>query len=159
MTNSHWLDNLTSCRTLYEWAPYDSKRSIYFDVMYCVWTLNINYLTFFPGAAVASVCAGLLPAQLYGWSGWLASFFHICQGSCQTCKSTIIGSCTLFVVLTISMHFKWMRGGWENIENILRLRDLMVHCSSERTQAAVMPTVMHFKKRHFWQLRRLATLT
>ena len=73
--------------------------------------------------------------------------------------TTIIGICTLFVV----DQFQWIAEGWENIELCIIFLDsglnLMVHCSSERTQDAVMPTAMHFKKRHFWQLRRLATLT
>ena len=40
--------------------------------------------TLFPGAAEASLCAGLLHAQRNGWSGWLASSFRIFPGSCQT---------------------------------------------------------------------------
>ena len=72
--------------------------------------------------------------------------------------SRVLAKPTKILVIAESMLYK---GNIEFLSHILGslFWDLMVHCSSERTQAAVMPTAMHFKNRHFWQLRRLATLT
>ena len=75
---------------------------------------------------------------------WYVFSFHTFQGSSQTYKDQLIN---LFLKNS-SMH-----------QLLSQLQNLIVHCSSDKTQAEVMPTERHFKNRHFWQLRRLSKLT
>ena len=108
---------------------------------------------------------------------WKASnlFSWCCWGICLCCSSSCSAEWLVWLARLFLPHFPgflpnlqkfWLgkvkvKGNIEFLSHILGslFWDLMVHCSSERTQAAVMPTAMHFKNRHFWQLRRLATLT
>ena len=70
--------------------------------------IHVVCRTFFPGAAESSVyAAGLLLAQLNGWSGWLAFFDRIFLGSCQTYEINL--ELHTFCGRSISIHCRCKR--------------------------------------------------